>query len=961
MAQQAMDAQTAAQNAPSMGGSFIRNVRENIGAGVGGALGGASGGALVGTSLGPLGTIGGALVGAVAGSMGGQKIQSVVDPITPERQSALAIDQQVNPVSSFAGQVAPALITGKVSPTNIRSAFTPLARAATAAERAAIVGNRVNMGAEAAVSAGFDVGQSLVTGEPMDPTRIALNAGAGALFGTPNRLGRVFNPQPTLSTDSQHGVQGEPATGSPSGDGVVPVETNAAVVTPMVGDGVRLTGPLQAAGATRLAGDLAARAGLDPLTLTPSGDNATVTPNDVRAAGARLPAITQDSGGTMEIPFTRKPDPTIQELLGRDVEWDGNLGKLVDDEGRPGLQLPDNSILELPFAYGTDRALADLGVKPVGNKAADRSTATRLFGTTEQESMQAVFSKLDDVTDDLLDIAELGASMKKRKGQTSIPVRDTPEFAATSRSVTDEQILIAQDQVNQALETAKNAPGLTPDTRSAIIDKLTGDLDNISALSAARDAWQRQRVPLPVSSPEPPSQRATLAAADAASNRAAAVSELNGLTPRRPTAPALVEPARPALPPAPVEPSRQLGQRPFNSTEVASRLRTAVEPSAPVPVPVTPATPAARELSARTRANKLKAEIEDLGRQILAQRQKIDQMKKDGKLPRGISTNEKKLAALQDLQNQRKATLAETRAEIPRFVKTLSAAANNLLRAVEDSLPAFPGFNSLKEVGTRIKMPSPQLALILGKEAAGTPLSSREKNFLAFNKKSGEYDGYIKLSDIDEMPGTPAGREAARHFLKSIYDTHDSTTASGPDNAVAGKTAGDLWAELRSEVEDIARGKTRDATDALDAIYDRQERQLVEFDKAVEDAPAAAKATPDELGLEKGDTLTIDGEPITVAKVTDDTVTLRDHDRFGDQVVPVDQPIPADNLNSQAKARVADEAPDAIAADKALSARQAAEHVGIEARAGRARCQRADQSRHFQDAPRRRGKARELG
>lgn len=1044
MAQQAMDAETAAQNAPSMGGSFFRNVRENIGAGVGGALGGAGGGALVGTSLGPLGTIGGALVGAVAGSMGGQKIQEFADPITQERQSALAIDQQVNPVSSFAGQVAPSLITGKVSPTNIRSAFTPLARAATAAERAAIVGNRVNMGAEAAVSAGFDVGQSLVTGEPMDPTRIALNAGAGALFGTPNRLGRAFNPQPTLSTDSQHGVQGDPATGSPSGDGVVPVETNAAVVTPMVGDGVRMTGPLQAAGATRLAGDLAARAGLDPLTLTPSGDNATVTPNDVRAAGAKLPATTQDSGGTMEIPFTRKPDPTIQELLGRDVEWDGNLGKLVDDEGRPGLQLPDNSILELPFFYGTDRALADLGVKPVGNKAADRSTFTRLFGTTEQESMQSVFSKLDDVTDDLLDIAELGASMKRQKGKASIPVRDTPEFAATSRNVTDEQILIAQDQVNQALETAQNAPGLTPATRSAIIDKLTGDLDNIAALSTARDAWQRQRVPSPVSRPEPPSQRATLAAADAASNRAAAIAELNGLFPRRPTAP-------PVLPPAPVEPSRQLGQRPFNSTDVANRLRAPVEPSAPVvpvkgipansvqarkgltqaealdlidqkvtlstpenlplkerieiaeavektfyagavvrkgdrtitltgdrnsltndfiavtsegkpfrlsvadlndgytytgdydpkyatsgllapveppaPVPVTPATPAARELSARTRANKLKTEIEDLGRQILAQRQKIDQMKKDGKLPRGIATNEKKLAALQDLQNQRKTTLAETKAEIPRFVKTLSAAANNLLRAVEEALPSFPGFNSLKEVGTRIKMPSPQLALILGKEAAGTPLSSREKNFLAFNKKSGEYNGYIKLSDIDEMPGTPAGREAARHFLKSIYDTHDSTTASGPDNAVAGKSAGELWAELRSEVEDIARGKTRDATDALDAIYDRQERQLIEFDKAVEEAPAASKATPDELGLEKGDTLTIDGEPLRVIAATDESVTLRDHDKFGDQKVPVDQPIPAENVESQAKARLAEEAPDAIAADEAATRRQAEEHA----------------------------------
>ena len=927
----AQAARPVTPDTPSMGGSFIREAARSVGPGLAGmAAGSASGAALGAAGLNPLTVALGAVGGGVAGFMGARKISDVAaDAIAPDSfmgTKSAEQDMAANKWSTMLGGAiggggAPGPLRGVMAIPRLMTAEgrqvlgTGLREGATVAARQAS-----NDILEPIVGAGVGVGLGAAHGA--DGAGMAEQAGLGLLFNRGWHNVLRAKP-PTLSTDSQHGVQGEPATGSPSGDGVVPVETNAAVVTPMVGDGVRLTGPLQAAGATRLAGDLAVRAGLDPLALVPSGDNATVTPNDVRAAGARLPATTQDSGGTMEIPFTRKPDPTIQELLGRDVEWDGNLGKLVDDEGRPGLQLPDNSIIELPFAYGTDRALADLGVKPIGNKAQDRSTATRLFGTTEQESMQSVFSKLDDVTDDLLDIAELGASMKKRKGQASIPVRDTPEFSATSRSVTDEQILTAQDQVNQALETAQNAPGLTPATRTAIIAKLTGDLDNISALSAARDAWQRQRLPLPVSSPEPPSQRATLAAADAASNRAAAISELNGLTPRRPTAP--VEPAPPVLPPAPVEPSRQLGQRPFNSTEVATRLRAPVEPPAP-PVPVTPATPAARELSARTRANKLKTEIEDLGRQILAQRQKIDQMKKDGKLPRGIATNEKKLAALQALQTERKTTLAETKAEIPRFVKTLSAAANNLLRAVEEALPSFPGFNSLKEVGTRIKMPSPQLALILGKEAAGTPLSSREKNFLAFNKKSGEYDGYIKLSDIDEMPGTPAGREAARHFLKSIYDTHDSTTASGPDNAVAGKTAGDLWAELRSEVEDIARGKTRDATDALDAIYDRQERQLIEFDKAVEEAPAASKATPDELGLEVDDTLTIDGEPLKVIAATDESVTLRDHDKFGDQVVSNDTPIPADNLNSQAKARLAEEAPDAIAADEAATRRQAEEY-----------------------------------
>jgi len=909
MSKMASAERLAAQNAPSPLGSFFREGGRSVLPGAAGFAGGMGAGALAGMAGGPFAPITvpvAALVGGLTTGMATRKVQDMAaDAIAPNSFAGTVSstqDYQTNPMSTLLGGT---LATGRPAPFRAAGAIKTLATQ----EGRALLSQAIQKGAPAvaktalddvvdvAAGAGIGAGMSLASGDGM-----ALeNAGAGILF---NRA--WIGGRPSLSTDSQHGVQGGPATGSPSGDGVVPVEKNAAVVTPMVGDGVRLTGPLQAAGATRLAGDLAARAGLDPLTLTPSGDNATVTPNDVRAAGARLPAITQDSGGTMEIPFTRKPDPTIQELLGRDVEWDGNLGKLVDDEGRPGLQLPDNSILELPFAYGTDRALADLGVKPVGNKAADRSTATRLFGTTEQESMQAVFSKLDDVTDDLLDIAELGASMKKRKGQTSIPVRDTPEFAATSRSVTDEQILIAQDQVNQALETAKNAPGLTPDTRSAIIDKLTGDLDNISALSAARDAWQRQRVPLPVSSPEPPSQRATLAAADAASNRAAAVSELNGLTPRRPTAPALVEPARPALPPAPVEPSRQLGQRPFNSTEVASRLRTAVEPSvppapeppAPVPVPVTPATP----------LPPLKGSVALATGRLNSAKNQLAKLEASGKAsPEQIA---KRRASITTLEQQIKAAgpapLSRARQLQKRVDEVIDSGEFNIITQILQN----GGFAPQNR----------QAGLIERNERRGAKLSEKSRKVA---------DGFGETRNdaarASDFPDTPAGNLAAE-TLRSLHNR--SSTAMSVDKMAEalGMTVRDFHAALNAEIDSIYRNNGT-KTSEYDARMARDEQQFVEFDKAVEDAPAAAKATPDELGLEKGDTLTIDGEPITVAKVTDDTVTLRDHDRFGDQVVPVDQPIPADNLNSQAKARVADEAPDAIAADEAATRRQAEEHM----------------------------------
>jgi hypothetical protein len=849
MAQQAMDAQTAAQNAPSMGGSFIREAARSFGPGLAGfASGSASGAALGAAGLNPVTVALGAVGGGVAGFMGARKISDVAaDAIAPDSFMGTKSAEQDMAANKWSTMLGGA-IGGGGAPGPLRGVMA-IPRLMTAEGRQ-VLGTGLRPGATVAARqasndilepiVGAGVGVGLGAAHGADGVGLAEQAGLGLVFnrGWMHRIGRG---QPPLSTDSQYGVQGDPATGLPVTAGVVPIETNAAVVTPMVGDGLNPSRAFDIMESNALANRLKTAQPLE-------------TPPPVSEP------LTFDGGPQVRGPMVR--GPVVEGPIVRGPLVEGPRGPIV------GETLPRE-------AWQGPEPLAPPQVR----------------------GPQIDSPTMDGPLGPLVEGPRVGSNFPAI--EQSLPLRSPAVVAPDGPTM------------------------LGPSVDRPFVDGPLGpEVLGPAKIKIGQDTFTDSPAPEVIPQAEIP---------------AVPVAE-----------------SRPALPPAPAEPSRQLGQRPFNSTEVASRLRTAVEPPAPVPVPVTPTTPAARELSARTRANNLKAEIEDLGRQILAQRQKIDQMKKDGKLPRGISTNEKKLAALQDLQNQRKATLAETKAEIPRFVKTLSAAANNLLRAVEDSLPAFPGFNSLKEVGTRIKMPSPQLALILGKEAAGTPLSSREKNFLAFNKKSGEYDGYIKLSDIDEMPGTPAGREAARHFLKSIYDTHDSTTASGPDNAVAGKTAGDLWAELRSEVEDIARGKTRDATDALDAIYDRQERQLVEFDKAVEEAPAVSKATPDELGLEKGDTLTIDGEPITVAKVTDDTVTLRDHDRFGDQVVPVDQPIPADNLKqaksrigeeslaadeaatrrqadefAEQKARLAQDAPDAIAADEARTARQAAKYDGV--------------------------------
>jgi len=877
----------AAANDPSMAGSFLRGARENLGAGVGGALAGAASGAATGAGLGAMGlnpitvgigTIGGSIIGGIGGAFGGQKIQEAIDPITEERQAAIARDMEVNPISSFSGQIAPALITGKFSPGNIRTALTPLGRASNAVERAAIINSRINVGSEVGIGGALDVGQALASGQPMDARQIALNAAAGAFFSDPNRLGRALGQGAMIPAPIE--------AATPPVQAAAPAPVAAPSPIPQRGPltPTAPTAPPVATGRTRLAGEMAVRFGIDPMALVPSGAGATVTPNDVRAAAANIPAITSDSGGTIDITPARKPDPTITDLIDSDIEWEGQAGKLVDDEGRPALLRPDGALVELPFNYGTDRSLADLGVQPTFDRQQDRATATRFFGETENESLQSVFSTIDNNTDDLLDIAELGVSLKKQKGKKSIPVHDTPEFAPQLRSITDEQILLAEDQIKQAIDRAQNNPSLSDETRTAVINKLSGDLENIAAITAARDAGKYQRLPLPVGSPEVPSQRASLAASDAIANARAASGILNN----EPTLPAEASAAQVSrkLNPGPEEtgiapvalenagtlpPKTQEPESFFSNEntvivvdkttgkavaeipkEQAPKLNTekyeAVAPNkylgdlntkiaAETNQPAAPEAPAPRQLSATTRAKKLAVEIKDIGNQIMAQRQKITDLKKNSASKQTITKAEKQLAKLQDTQSQKKQERADVKFEIPRVYKGLSKAASKIRSAVWDNIENFPGLNSIGN--DRIKSPPPLLALILGKQRKKITLSSKEINFLAENKKGGEYDGFIKISDIDAMPGTPEGREAAKDILRSIYAKHDDYSASGPDTISPDKDAGALWSELRSEIEDIAQGKSRAYEDEYDAYMAKLEAEAIAKEEALakESAP----------------------------------------------------------------------------------------------------------------------------
>ena len=835
MAQQAMDAETAAQNAPSMGGSFFREAGRSVGPGLAGmAAGSASGAAIGAAGLNPLTVALGAVAGGVTGFMGARKLQDVAfDAVAPNSfmgtQSAEQ-DMAANKWSTMLGGAiggggAPGPLRGVMAIPRLMTAEgrqvlgTGLRQGATVAARQAS-----NDILEPIVGAGVGVGLGAAHGA--DGAGMAEQAGLGLLFNRGWHNVLRAKP-PTLSTDSQHGVQGDPATGSPSGDGVVPVETNAAVVTPMVGDGVRMTGPSRAFDimeSNALANRLKTAQPLE-------------TPLPVSEP------LTFDGGPQVRGPMVR--GPVVEGPIVR--------GPIVEGP-RVGSEFP---AIEQPQTLRSPAVVAPDGPTMLG-PVVDRPFVDGPLGP------------------DVLGPAKI------KVGQDTFTDSPAPE-------------VIPQAKVRPA--PVAQAPDL-PQTAANII-ALARELDPVAFKAAMEDtkAYIQSRkddgVPL---SPVLEGDQVTLAAQGVLTKHTydpRAMKMLDGygedqfsrLTPKA------IEP------PAPVEPSRQLGQRPFNSTDVANRLRAPVEPPAPV-VPVTPATP----------LPPLKGSVALATGRLNSAKNQLAKLEASGKAsPEQIA---KRRASITTLEQQIEAAGPAPDSRARQLQKRVDEVHNS---------GEFELINRVRQNGGFAPQDR-QAGLIDRNNQRGAKLNEQNRRVA---------DGFGETRDdaarASNFPDTPGGNLAAE-TLRSLHNKSPNAQTVDQLADALGMTVPEFHAKLNSELESIHRNNGPKAN-ALDATYDRQERQLIEFDKAVEEAPAASKATPDELGLEKGDTLTIDGEPLRVIAATDESVTLRDHDKFGDQVVSNDTPIPADNLNSQAKARIADEAPDAIAADEAATRRQAEEHM----------------------------------
>jgi hypothetical protein len=264
--------------------------------------------------------------------------------------------------------------------------------------------------------------------------------------------------------------------------------------------------------ATRLASELAKRSKVPLSKIKGSGADGTITPNDIRAY------ISEQEGKFKPLAFQKEPpmavDPTISDLVGSEVEFQGRVGTIVDDGGRPVLQDADGVVYELPFGYFTGQSSRQLGVRPTGKRVVDRNNLIKEFEETSRQELREIFGYIDDATDKIVELAELGNSVKRSKGRKSAVVRETPEFQQLARKVTDQQILQAWDRTEKALNRARQSRSINNEDIKAIIDKLEGDIRNIEKLSEAIDIFKQQRVSRPVVGSEATSQVTSVSKAD---------------------------------------------------------------------------------------------------------------------------------------------------------------------------------------------------------------------------------------------------------------------------------------------------------------------------------------------------------------------------------------------------------------------------------------------------------------
>jgi hypothetical protein len=493
---------------------------------------------------------------------------------------------------------------------------------------------------------GFIVGGGAAVGGQIRQTAGGLTAAQieaemAGLTGAPPAPPAPATPPPPVAPAAAPPAAGStpPAPAAPGAAAVPPSPAPppagaATVVSPTGTTTVSTAAPstvvsAQPPGATRLATRLASQFGVDITTVTPSGANNTVTPNDIRNAARQKQLAEAEQNGVAppeELPLPPPPpNPLLSEAVGMQIQYEGYEGTLIDDEGRPALQTPDGTVIDIPATFLADEAVNALGITVTGDAAQDRAEVLRMYGETEGEALQIIFGGITTDTDSVVDMAELGVSLLQRKGRKTIRVQNTPEFARMARGITDEQILLAEEQITQAIETTRTQTGIPDDLKQKITAKLEGDLNILSLFIESRDSWQNGLVPRDIGVPsetrqataasQAPAQQTNPAAVNAASV-AAAVSQVPGAS----ITGAALQQAANTAPPVPVEVPPAPAQQPVEAAPAATPAAPTVveEPAAEAKAVTRDATKPEQmtkdELSAFRKSEAIKTAKDDLSK-----------------------------------------------------------------------------------------------------------------------------------------------------------------------------------------------------------------------------------------------------------------------------------------------------------------------------------------------------------
>jgi hypothetical protein len=165
-------------------------------AGMGGMAGGAAFGAGLGVLGGPaapvtvpLGAVAFGLLGGLGAGYATNAAQDYALSKMPETAKALGQDEaqrqletKEHPYASFAGELAPQLLTLRPGSTAVRAGAGALERVLTKPVTGRVFGGTVG--------AGLEAGRENLQGQPLDPYQIAMAGGTGAVLTHPTRMGR---------------------------------------------------------------------------------------------------------------------------------------------------------------------------------------------------------------------------------------------------------------------------------------------------------------------------------------------------------------------------------------------------------------------------------------------------------------------------------------------------------------------------------------------------------------------------------------------------------------------------------------------------------------------------------------------------------------------------------------------------------------------------------------------------